>query len=172
MSTSARWPLVFTAGVLLGVLLSRAVDLNERRPTLGATTTVTEASTGVPMTARVDTGAEITSVHCPAEAMEIVDPAADPRDNVGKRVKLRLVGSEGMSGTLTARIEGLIRVRNADHAEDRYQVRLRLRVGDVERDALVTLNDRSAMRHQMLLGRDVLRGEFLVDVDRNNTEPR
>ena len=169
IATSA--PVMLVLGLVAGMVLSRS-DRPERLPTLGATALVTETQTGVRLTARVDTGAEVTSVHCPADAIAIADAAEDPRDNVGKQATLRLAGRGDQGGELTTRIEGLLRVRNADHAEDRYQVRLRLRVEGVERDALVTLNDRSAMRYPMLLGRDFLRGEFVVDVDSDNDQPR
>ena len=163
------WALLvgLVAGVIVGYLAA-----TPRLPTLGATAPVTELTTGVSFLGRIDTGAEITSIHCPAEAIEIADAEEDPRDNVGKVATLRLVGPDGEVGTVTARIEGLLRVRNADHAEDRYQIRLRLGVAGVERETLVTLNDRSAMRLRALLGRDFLRGVFVVDVDRDNDEPR
>ena len=45
---------------------------------IGATTMVTEVTTGVPLPARVDTGATSCSIHC--ETFEIKDEHPDPKD--------------------------------------------------------------------------------------------
>ncbi len=49
--------------------------------------------------------------------------------------------------------------------EERYKVRLTLRLHEVKKRVLVTLNDRFHMKYPMLLGRNFLRGDFIVDVD-------
>jgi hypothetical protein len=113
---------------------------------IGAAAIVTEATTGLSFLARVDTGADSTSIHCPPESIEIADASEEASENVGKTARLTLTGSDGRQAEVPARIEGYIGVRNADHLEDRYLVRLRLRASGVERDAQVTLNDRSSMR--------------------------
>src|SRR5262245_42525127 len=48
---------------------------------IGATTTITEVSTGLPFPARVDTGAKSCSIHC--EKIEIENASAKPEENVG-----------------------------------------------------------------------------------------
>ena len=58
-------------------------------------------------------------------------------------------------------------LRTSHGTEWRYVVPLHLRWGDVEKRVQVNLYDRSPMAYKMLLGRDFLRGDFLVDVDRN-----
>ena len=52
---------------------------------IGATTVVTEVSTGLPLSARVDTGATSCSIHC--ESFEIKDADPDPKVNIGKPVR-------------------------------------------------------------------------------------
>jgi hypothetical protein len=49
---------------------------------IGATTLVTEVTTGLPLPARVDTGATSCSIHC--EAFEIKDADPNPKENIGK----------------------------------------------------------------------------------------
>ncbi len=47
-------------------------------------------------------------------------------------------------------------------------VRLKLRYEDVEKKVLVTLKDREKMTYPLLLGRNFLSGDFLVDVTQSH----
>jgi hypothetical protein len=49
-------------------------------------------------------------------------------------------------------------------------VPLKLRWQDVEKKVLVTLNDRNNMKYPILLGRNFLRGDFLVDVNLDGSD--
>lgn len=49
------------------------------------------------------------------------------------------------------------------HAEMRYVISTRLKLGATEFNAELTLTDRENMRFRMLLGRRALKGRFLVD---------
>lgn len=140
--------------------------------TVGATAEVLETSSGLGFLARVDTGAEYTSIDCQPSAVRFEDPEADLAERVGQSVQLDLTDDNGQTATVTSRIAGFSRVRTADSIEQRYQVDLRLRVHGVEREVVVTLNDRSSMRHKLLLGRNFLRDRFLVDVAIDNPQPR
>ena len=51
--------------------------------------------------------------------------------------------------------------------EERPVIRTRLRIGDVEREADLTLTSREGMGFEMLLGREAIRGEFSVDPGRS-----
>jgi hypothetical protein len=129
---------------------------------IGPTATVVEVSTGLPFAARVDTGATSCSIHC--EAMEIEDASSDPQDNVGKPIRFLVKNNEGESEWIQSRIVSHVLVRTSERTDDRYKVRLDLRWEDVEKKVLVTLNDRQSMNYPLLLGRNFLRGDFLVDV--------
>jgi hypothetical protein len=52
--------------------------------------------------------------------------------------------------------------------QERYLVRARVRLFGVEYEADFTLTDRKTMRFPILLGRKLLKGKFLVDVDQKN----
>lgn len=133
------------------------------RRMIGATATVTEASSGLPFRARVDTGATTCSIHY--EALEIRDPAPEPQANIGKPVRILIKNKRGQSTWVEARIAGYSRIRNADWEEDRYKVRIGLRWRDFEKKVLVTLNDRGHMTYPVLIGRNFLRDDFLVNVN-------
>ena len=130
---------------------------------IGATTVVTEVSTGLPFPARVDTGATSCSIHC--TAMEIKDPHEDPRKNIGKPVRFLVKNKEDDEGEwVESKIVDHVKVRTSQREDERYKVRLKLRWEDVEKKVLVTLNDRQNMKYPMLLGRNFLRDDFLVNV--------
>jgi hypothetical protein len=129
---------------------------------IGATTVVTEVTTGVPLPARVDTGATSCSIHC--VAMEIKDAHPDPRENIGKPVRFLVKNGEGEGSWVESKIVDHVTVRTAEREDERYKVRLRLRWEDVEKKVVATLNDRQRMKYPMLLGRNFLRDDFLVNV--------
>jgi hypothetical protein len=135
---------------------------------IGATTTVTEVTTGLPFPARVDTGATSCSIHC--EAIKIKDAAAEPKDNIGKPVRILLMDADGAEHWVKTKIVQHVRVRTSEREDERYKVPLKLRWQDVEKKVLVTLNDRERMKYPMLLGRNFLRGDFLVDVNLEGSE--
>jgi hypothetical protein len=56
------------------------------------------------------------------------------------------------------------RSSTSEREEDRYMVRMTLRLNDVKKRILVSLNDRSHMNYAALLGRNFLRDDFVVDV--------
>jgi hypothetical protein len=135
---------------------------------IGATTVVTEVSTGTSLPARVDTGATSCSIHC--VAMEIKDAAEDPRENIGKPVRFLLKKSDGEDLWVESKIVDHVKIRTSEKEDERYKVRLRLRWEDVEKKVVATLNDRQNMKYPMLLGRNFLRDDFLVNVSLDKQE--
>jgi hypothetical protein len=143
-----------------------AVDSGNAEPVIrriGPVTTVTEVSTGLPFPARVDTGATTCSIHY--EEMEIEDAADNPEKNVGKRVRILVKNPDGEKEWINTKIVDHVTVRTTTDEDERYKVRLKLRWQDVEKRVLVTLSDREKMKYPLLLGRNFLRGDFLVYVD-------
>jgi hypothetical protein len=135
---------------------------------IGATTLVTEVTTGLPLPARVDTGATSCSIHC--EAFEIKDAHPDPKENIGKPVRFLLKNKDGEDLWVESKIVDHVTVRTAERDDERYKVRLQLRWEDVEKKVVATLNDRQRMKYPMLLGRNFLRDDFLVNVSMDASE--
>ena len=102
------------------------------------------------------------SIHC--EAVEIENPSDDPQENVGKPVRFLVKNNEGESQWIESKIADRVVVRTSEQKDERYKVRLNLRWQDVEKKVLVTLNNRQNMNYPVLLGRNFLKGDFLVDV--------
>ncbi|MEO1496043.1 MAG: RimK/LysX family protein [Planctomycetota bacterium] len=140
----------------------------DSKHTIGPVAQIVEASSGVTLTARVDTGATVSSLHCPPDAIEIKGASDVPAENVRKPVRIRVENRDGQAAWVETRIEDYVEVRCSEGSDYRYRVRLPLRCGRVQRQAIVNLNDRSHMTYRMLLGRDFLAGKFLVDVARGN----
>ncbi|TWT95279.1 hypothetical protein Pla108_34230 [Botrimarina colliarenosi] len=135
--------------------------------TIGPVAQITEVSSGVDFLARVDTGAAVSSIHCSPDDCKIEDAAEDPRENIGKAVRLRVENRDGQRAWIETKIDDYAEVRSANGAEHRYRVRLPLKYGTVNKVAIVNLNDRSRMTYRMLLGRDFLAGHFVVDVSQS-----
>lgn len=133
---------------------------------IGPTARVVETCSGLPLLARVDTGAAVTSLHCTEEDFVIDEASDDPFENRGKAVRLRVENNAGESEWIETEVLDYVEVRSANGAEHRYQVRLPLQCGSVQKETIVNLNDRSQMSFRLLLGRDFLAGNFVVDVAR------
>ncbi|CAN0364621.1 unnamed protein product, partial [Ectocarpus sp. 4 AP-2014] len=80
---------------------------------LGETAVITEVSTGVEFTARVDTGAAVSSIHVEPEDVRIEDESPEPAENIAKKVRLRLDNGEGEKAWVETRIQDYVEVRSA-----------------------------------------------------------
>ena len=146
------------------LLVSINVDADSHKRIVGATEVVFIEEVNLSFKARVDTGAKTSSIH--AENIE-VDASGDPR---GKPISFYLLTKEGLSGKVETRVSSVIKVRTSEMSEHRYVVPLLMKWNDSKKTVLVTLNDRSKMEYRLLLGRNWLHGDFIVDVDKNNED--
>ncbi len=144
----------------------------ESKKIIGATATLTEVSTGFAFRARIDTGAKSCSLH--VEKITIEDKARKRTDNVGKKIRFLVINDDGQEEWLEARIVKAVRIKSSvfDDGEfdHRYKVPLTFEWNGFRKDVLVTLNDRTNMEFPLLIGRNFLRGDFLVDVDQNSND--
>ena len=127
-----------------------------------------EKQSGLLFRARVDTGSKSCSLH--VEEMVIEDEEEKWVDNIGKVVRFRVKNRSDETHWLEGRIDGYVIIKTSDTRERRYKVPLILRWKGIEKKVLVTLNNRNGMEYPLLLGRNFLRGDFLVDVDINNDD--
>lgn len=139
------------------------VSLGETtRRLVGPVALVWEGESGLPFKARVDTGAQRCSLH--VAEWEIPNEAATMVENVGKTIRFRLENRCGKTWWLERPIAEVALIRTSEREELRYMVPLLLSLHGVEREVLVSLNDRSEMQYAMLVGRNYLSGQFVVDV--------
>jgi hypothetical protein len=149
---------------MVGGLAYAVTQFDRPLRTIGATALVTEMDSRLQLGARVDTGATVCSIHC--EQIQIDDESPDPRENIGRMARLLVTDRQGQSRWIETRITEFGTVRTAVKSQDRYCVVLRLRTQGIEESVLVTLNNRNDMKYPLLLGRNFLRGHFVVDVRR------
>lgn len=146
------------------LLFSINVQAESHKQIVGATETVYIEEARLSFKARVDTGAKTSSIH--AENIK-VDSSADPR---GKPISFYLVTKEGLSSKIETQVSSVVKVRTSEMSEHRYVVPLHMKWNNSNKTVLVTLNDRSKMDYRLLLGRNWLHGDFIVDVDKNNED--
>lgn len=136
---------------------------------IGATATFTEMQSGLNFKARIDTGAASCSLHI--AKIEIEDESKIRSQNVGKTAHIWLKNAAGETARIKAKIAQTVRVKSSSLGpggfDRRYKVRLTLRWKDFQKDVLVTLNDRTDMEYPLLIGRNYLEGDFLVDVSKD-----
>lgn len=115
--------------------------------------------------AKVDTGAYRSAVH----ARNIV------LDKNSGTLSFELLGghanTEGKTATHETKVFKEVEIENSfGHRQKRYQVRLKVRVGDKVFKAGFTLADRSQKDFPILLGRTLLNRRFIVDTAHTNVD--
>ena len=135
-------------------------------PIIGAVEWVTVEPGNVQMEARIDTGAETTSVH--AEDIQLVE-----KD--GKRyVQFTLLDpASGEQVALEERLRRKVLIKqSAGDPERRYVVRMWLTLGETRSRVDVTLSDRDFLDYPLLIGRNFLVDTMIVDVSQQYLLPR
>ncbi len=111
--------------------------------------------------ARIDTGAKTTSLH--AVNIEEVEQRGE------LFVKFQSVDNDGKRIELLRKVDTTQKVSNtAGVVSKRYVIKEKVKIGTVEREILINLNDRSGMDYKFLVGRNLLLGRFIVDVARSH----
>ncbi len=131
-------------------------------PVIGAVEWASVEPGNLRMEARIDTGAETTSIH--AENIELVE-----RD--GKRyVRFELLDGEGGLVPMEVRLRRRVLIKQHEgEAERRYVVRMWVTLGDTRSRIDVNLSDREDFEYPLLIGRNFLVDAMIVDVSRQHT---
>lgn len=110
---------------------------------------------------RVDTGAKTNSMH--AVNIEEVDQRGE------LFIKFQSVDVDGKPIELLRKVDSTQRVSNTGGGiTKRYVIKEKIKIGNVDLETLINLNDRSGMEYKFLIGRNLLLGRFLVDVARSH----
>lgn len=130
----------------------------ERKKTIiGAVEKVRILPGNIVLKARIDTGATTTSLG--VDEMELIHE--DGKDWVEIRIG---------EATSKYRVVKFIRIKQHEsESVKRPVVRLRLILGNVSESVNVTLADRSKFKYKLLIGRNLLYDNFIVDVSRKYT---
>jgi hypothetical protein len=110
---------------------------------------------------RIDTGAKTTSIHAYAITEEM-------REGV-LWVKFRTKDESGNEMEFSRKVETVQKVANAGGGSTkRYVIREKVKLGKIEKQISLNLNDRDKMTYKFLVGRNFLLGTFTVDVARSH----
>ncbi|GAB3651879.1 ATP-dependent zinc protease [Echinicola sediminis] len=116
------------------------------------------------ISAKVDTGAYTNAIHCEWMEEKLLH---------GKKIlEFKLLSSKHRlfnDKLIQTEKYSLKKVKNSfGGAELRYKVTTSVVMFDEEFETEFTLSDRAKMRNAILLGRKMLKGRFIVDVDQTN----
>jgi hypothetical protein len=133
----------------------------ERKIVIGRIEWVSIPKLGLNLQSRIDTGARKCSLHAVNE-QEI---------SAGKDlfVEFSTVDNSGKTIRLKSKVWRTVKIRSTSgESSRRYIIKERITMGSVTRDAFINLNDRSTLKYKFLVGRNFLRGKFLVDVSQSH----
>ncbi len=110
--------------------------------------------------ARIDTGAQTCSIH--AEKIKEVSKEGVPY------VEFVTIDENGERHTLLKKIVKTTVVKSTSgNSEKRYVIRLDMLFGERQISTNVNLNDRTHLKHNFLVGRNLLLGDYIVDVSQS-----
>jgi hypothetical protein len=152
--------LLIAIGALTAGLMYLPGLKQDSKSLIGQTAMVEIAEAGMEFIARVDTGAASTSVH--AEALRVD----------GDMVHFDLVNRDGTRKTMCLPIAKNGTVRNADGNKRRIFVEMTMNHEGNRKRVLVNLSERGHMTYALLLGRNWLKDDYIVDVSQAPAAPR
>ena len=116
--------------------------------------------------AKIDTGADNTSMH--VDNYDLFDK------NDGKWVRFTFKDNNGKDVALERKLVRISKIkRKLLPAVERPVVNMIVCIGNVQKEVSVNLVNRNKFHHKMLIGRSYLKSTFLVDSGtENTTEPR
>lgn len=151
--------------LLLGLIFILSTSVNaqllKEKVLIGRVEWVYLPEIKIKLKARVDTGAKTSSMH--AIKIEEVEQRGE------LYVKFQTVDEEGKVIELFRKVGTIQKVSNTSGSvSKRYVIKEKIKLGNIEREVFINLNDRSSMDYKFLLGRNVLLGRFIVDVARSH----
>lgn len=144
---------------------SAGVETVTATPIWGLVETICLATEAVRLEAKMDTGADTSSLD--ARDIEVFEREGE------SWVRFRIEGVRGgqaVSQLLERPIERRVKVRSASGSDSRYVVRIRVMFGSQEYDEQFSLRDRRRMNYPVLIGSRTLRHLGAVDVNRMHTQ--
>ena len=106
--------------------------------------------------AKMDTGARTSSLHC--ECITTTD-----RDGI-KWAKLEVLDVSGKVVQLERKVHRVAKIkRHGGGYQERDVIKLNICVGSVLKETEVNLTNRSHFRYRLLVGREYLKNDFIVD---------
>lgn len=142
--------------VLFFLLPASLILAQSQKQIMGRTEDALFLPMGLPMKARLDSGAKTTSVRA-------TDITFFVRENAAW-VRFRMLGSNKKSITLERKVVRRVRIkRHRAESTSRPVVLLGICVGSVYREAEVNLAKRTRFKYPLLIGRNFMSGGIVID---------
>jgi hypothetical protein len=163
MSAVARWVVV---GLMLPLLALGAPAQAKEKEVLGLVEKASIHPGDVTVRAKVDTGAKTTSLHC-----DCIHPF---ERNGAQWVSVKVEDQSGRVVTIERKVARITSIkRHSGESQERYVIMLGVCVSDVYKEVEVNVVDRTGFNYPMLIGRNFLKGDFVVDPELHYThKPR
>jgi len=144
--------------ILIVVLIKVSSIANSDMKVIGAIENVYIPSVDIVQKARIDTGATLTSIH--AIATKYFEKDAQ------KWVTFTMEDSDKNLIEQTLPVVKIIHVKRGIEykKQKRYVVKMCITLGDITKIVDVSLNNRTNMKYPILIGRNFLKGDAIVDV--------
>ncbi len=154
---------LFPAGLAFGAMLGAAATVMAEASVAGWIERVRLGEEGIILSAKLDTGADTSSLH-----------ASDVRwftRNEAHWVAFEVMGEDGRKAHFERKVVRVaeIKRRGGGKALERPTVLMGICLGRVYRVAEINLADRARFKQPFLVGRNFLAGHYAVDSARTNT---
>lgn len=129
----------------------------KNKTVIGRIENISLDSTGFDLKARIDTGAKTCSMH----AENIVEKTVDGKTYI----QFTSENTKRKKQTFYKEVIKNQRVRSSNgEVSDRYVIKMAVEMGGRIHEVSVNLNDREDLRYNFLVGRNLLMGDYIVDV--------
>ena len=136
--------------------------MNQRFPIIGAVEPVYVSPISIPFSARIDTGAEISSI----DAQNIT-----PFERDGEKwVSFDIINRKhNEKYHFEKPIIRKTKIKRFQHDEHRYVINLNIKIGSEIIENEFSLVNREKFDYQILIGRNIINGRFIIDPSVENT---
>lgn len=150
---------------LLTLVLATSCVTMVNKHIIGQSAVIEVVDAGLAFKARIDTGAKRTSIH--AVNINVNDKSELMEENTGKKITFKVINEKSEEREIKTTIKDVSSVRNSQGKEFRYVVEMELAWKGVSKKVEVNLRNREKMTYKLLIGRNWLENDFVVDVERD-----
>lgn len=164
-------PAILFAAICTAMPSIASAKVQDGKSIVGQVETILVHELDLDYKARIDTGAKTTSIHAVDIKVTGEDSDSDDmRDHLGETVEFTTFNEKGEEARYKGKIVKVSKIRNAQGVERRYAVKMDLGWNGEHKTVAVNLRDRSKLDYKLLIGRNWLEGNYLVDVEKSDDD--
>lgn len=147
--------------ILLVIMFGNHGTSQISKTTIGRVERVTLPQFNLKLEARIDTGARNCSLHSFNEK--------ETEINGVKYIEFSTLDAKNNEIRLKAKVAKMKTIKSTGgSSQRRYVIKSPVVIGKETKEVFITLNDRSHLEYRFLVGRNLLRGKFVVDVSHSH----